>query len=78
MHLANHICDLPRLDMERPILQVLEKSSMVLHAPWCQVEDLQKRMNAYAPGYLFMEEAGKGMAPDYDHDQLVTRDHQKH
>ncbi|KAK6208379.1 Obg-like ATPase [Pestalotiopsis sp. IQ-011] len=61
------------LDMERPILQVLEESSMVLHGPWCQVEDFKKRINKYAPGYLSMEEAGKGMAPDYDHAKLVTR-----
>lgn len=78
MHLANHLCDLPRLDTERPILQVLEESSMVLHGHWCQVEDFKKRINAYAPDYLFMEEAGKGMAPDYDHAQLVTRAHQRH
>ncbi|KAI4592391.1 hypothetical protein KJ359_011202 [Pestalotiopsis sp. 9143b] len=62
------------LDMEQPILQVLEEGSMVLHGPWCQVEDLKKRINTYAPGYLSMEEAGKGMAPDYDHAKLVTRD----
>jgi hypothetical protein len=58
--------------MERPILEILEASRPLMQGPFCTTEAWRERIEKYAPGYLAMEEAGKGMAPDYDHANLVT------
>jgi len=53
------------MDMEDPILDILESK-----APYLNNADIDLWMEAIercAPGYLEMEEAGNGMAPDYDH-----------
>ncbi|KAK7736716.1 hypothetical protein SLS53_006926 [Cytospora paraplurivora] len=51
------------LDMEQPILDILEDCKPFLHGG---IDEWMDDIERYAPGYLDMEEAGSGMAPDYD------------
>jgi hypothetical protein len=61
------------MDMSRPILEILGLSSMVMDGPCIGTEAWKQQIERYAPGYLAMEEAGQGMATDYDIANLRTR-----
>lgn len=53
--------------MEQPILDILEDCKPFLHGG---IDEWMDDIERYAPGYLEMEEAGDGMAPDYDHSKF--------
>ncbi|ROV91085.1 hypothetical protein VPNG_09918 [Cytospora leucostoma] len=59
------------LNMEKPILDIIEDCLPYIDDGFDQWMDNIER---YAPGYLAMEEAGNGMASDYDHSKFRTGD----
>lgn len=56
--------------MERPILDILESCRPFLDFG---ADVWRPKIEGYAPGYLAMEEAGNGMAPDYDYSKFVIK-----
>ncbi|KFZ00825.1 hypothetical protein V500_00944 [Pseudogymnoascus sp. VKM F-4518 (FW-2643)] len=54
-------------DMEKPILEILETKAEFFDVDGRGAELWRQDIESYAPGYLEMEEAGGGMAVDYDH-----------
>ncbi|KFY64244.1 hypothetical protein V496_03390 [Pseudogymnoascus sp. VKM F-4515 (FW-2607)] len=63
----------PSGNMERPILEVM--STLATECAYFDedgrgVDLWREDIESYAPGYLEMEEAGDGMAVDYDHDNF--------
>ncbi|KAI4600313.1 hypothetical protein KJ359_000667 [Pestalotiopsis sp. 9143b] len=60
------------LDMELPILELLQAKKQYFEYPEdVNIDAWKKAIEHYAPGYLEMEAAGNGMAPDYDHANLM-------
>lgn len=53
--------------MEKPILEILETKAEFFDVDGRGAELWRQDIESYAPGYLEMEEAGGGMAADYDH-----------
>ncbi|KAF3761918.1 hypothetical protein M406DRAFT_74842 [Cryphonectria parasitica EP155] len=59
------------LNMEQPILDILEKCMSELRGG---IDEWMDDIERYAPGYLDMEAAGNGQAPDYDCTKLRGSD----
>lgn len=53
--------------MEQPILDILENCKPSLAGG---IDEWMDDIERIAPGYLDMEDAGNGMAPDYDHSKF--------
>jgi hypothetical protein len=51
--------------MEAPILDILDSNSQFINEP--DIDLWIEAIERCAPGYLEMEGANNGMAPDYDH-----------
>jgi len=58
--------------MEQPILDILEEKASFFDGGDRGVDQWREDIDGYAPGCLEMEEAGQGMAPDYDHANFTT------
>jgi len=58
--------------MEQPILDILKAKAEFFDGGDRGADQWREDIESYAPGYLEMEEAGDGMAPDYDHGNLTT------
>lgn len=62
--------------MEKPILDLLKlkKKHIELFEGDTSEDQWRSDIERYAPGYLYAEAQGNGMAPDYDHGNFKTQD----